>query len=142
MLIHPHIASQLAAQRQREMLAQASDHRLRRQLRAHRARFRAADDGARPQRSWRARARAVLRIRLSRPAIGRPASLSRREPAQRPAARPAHRITTADGTGETNVTTLGCSPDLGPAVRRGRRAGAGARLAGHRPARRPGPQLP
>jgi hypothetical protein len=34
MLNHPHIASQLARQRQREMVAQASQGRLRRQLRA------------------------------------------------------------------------------------------------------------
>jgi hypothetical protein len=74
MLIHPHIASQLAAQRQHEMLAQASEHRLRRQLRAHPARHRAADTAAWPQRSWRARARAVLHIPLSGPAIRRPAS--------------------------------------------------------------------
>jgi hypothetical protein len=65
MLTHPHIASQLAAQRQREMLAQASEQRLRRQLRAH---------PDRPQRSWRARAAAVLRSLVSRPAIRRPAS--------------------------------------------------------------------
>jgi hypothetical protein len=52
MLTHPHIASQLAAQRQHEMLAQASDHRLRRQLRAHPARHGTADTAARPQRSW------------------------------------------------------------------------------------------
>jgi hypothetical protein len=74
MLTHPYIASQLAAQRQHQMLAQASEHRLRRQLRAHPARHRAADTAARLQRSWRARARAVLRIPISRPAIRRPAS--------------------------------------------------------------------
>jgi hypothetical protein len=74
MLIHSHIASQLAAQRQREILAQASERRLRRQLRAHPARHGAAATAARPQRSWRARARAVLRIPVSRPAIRRPAS--------------------------------------------------------------------
>jgi hypothetical protein len=74
MLIHPHIASQLAAQRQHEMRAQASEHRLRRQLRAHPARHPTADTTARPHRSWRARARAVLRIPISRPAIRKPAS--------------------------------------------------------------------
>jgi hypothetical protein len=74
MLTHPHIASQLAAQRQHEMLAQASEHRLRRQLRAHPARLRAAGTAARPHRGWRARVRAVLRIPVSRPAIRRPAS--------------------------------------------------------------------
>jgi hypothetical protein len=74
MLIHPHIATQLATQRQREMLAQASEHRLRRQLRAQAAWPPAADAAARPYRSWRARARAALRIPISRPAIRRPAS--------------------------------------------------------------------
>jgi hypothetical protein len=74
MFTHPHIASQLAAQRQREMLAQASGHRLRRQLRADPARHPAVDTAARPHRSWQARARAVLRILVSRPVIRRPAS--------------------------------------------------------------------
>lgn len=74
MLIHPHIARQLAAQRQREMLAQASEHRLRRQLRAHPAQHGTASTAARPYRTWRAQARAVLRILISRPAIRRPAS--------------------------------------------------------------------
>jgi hypothetical protein len=39
MLTHPHIASQLAAQHQRDILAQASKQRLRRQLRAQAARL-------------------------------------------------------------------------------------------------------
>jgi hypothetical protein len=46
MLNHPHIASQLAQQRQREMVAQASQWRLRRQLRAQEARPCAADAAA------------------------------------------------------------------------------------------------
>jgi hypothetical protein len=71
MLIHPHIARQLAAQRQHEMLAQASEHRLRRQLRAHPAQHGTASTAAR---TWRPRARAVLRILISRQAIRRPAS--------------------------------------------------------------------
>jgi len=74
MLIHPYIASQLASQRQREMVAQASEHRLRRQLRAQSARLPAADTAARPHRSWRARAWAVLRIpSAARPFAGPPA---------------------------------------------------------------------
>jgi hypothetical protein len=74
MLIHPHIARQLAAQRQREMLTQASEHRLRRQLRAHPAQHGTAGTAARPYRSWWAQARAVLRIPISRRALRRPAS--------------------------------------------------------------------
>ena len=73
MLIHPHIARQLAAQRQREMLAQASEQRLRRQLRAHPARPGAASTAARPYRTWRVRARTVLRVLIHRPALRRPA---------------------------------------------------------------------
>jgi hypothetical protein len=74
MLTHPHIACQLAAQRQREMLAQASDHRLRRQLRAHPARLPVGGTAARPPRGWWVPARAVVRILIGRPAIRRPAS--------------------------------------------------------------------
>ena len=73
MLTHPHIASQLAAQRQRDMLAQASQWRLRRQLRAQPARRLAADTTARPYRSWWARARAVLAALVHRPAFRRSA---------------------------------------------------------------------
>ena len=73
MLNHPHIASQLARQRQREMVAQASQGRLRRQLRAQAARPCATDDAARLYRSWRLRARAVLRALAQRPAFRRPA---------------------------------------------------------------------
>jgi hypothetical protein len=73
MLTHPYIASQLAQQRQREMLAQASQLRLRRQLRAQTIRPRAAGTTARSYRSWRARARAVLRTHTHRPALRRPA---------------------------------------------------------------------
>ena len=73
MLNHPHIASQLAALRQRELLAQASQQRLRRQLRAQPARPAAAGTTARPCRSWRVRARTVLRALAHRPALRRPA---------------------------------------------------------------------
>jgi len=72
MLNHPHIASQLAAQRQRDFLAQASQQRLRRQLRAHAAQP-AVNTTARPYRSWRARARAVLVALTHRPGFRRPA---------------------------------------------------------------------
>jgi hypothetical protein len=61
MFTPPHIASQLAAQRQREMLAQAHEPRLRRQLRADAARHPAADTTARPYRS-RGRARRYLAV--------------------------------------------------------------------------------
>jgi hypothetical protein len=73
MLNHPHIASQLAAQRQRDMLAQASQRRLRRQLRAQPARPPAVGTTARPCRSWRVRAQTVLRALAHRPALRRPA---------------------------------------------------------------------
>ena len=73
MLNHPHIASQLTAQRQRELLAHASQQRLRRQLRAHPARPPAAGTTARPCRSWRVRAQTVLRALTHRPALHRPA---------------------------------------------------------------------
>ena len=73
MLNHPHIASQLAAQRQREMLAQGSQQRLRRQLRAQPAGPSAAGTSARPCRSWRVRAQIVLRALAHRPALRRPA---------------------------------------------------------------------
>jgi hypothetical protein len=73
MLNHPHIARELAAQRQRDMLAQASQWRLRRQLRAQPARRPAADTTARHYRSWRTRARAVLATLTHRPAFRRPA---------------------------------------------------------------------
>jgi hypothetical protein len=73
MFTHPHIASQLAQQRQRELLVQASQWRLRRQLRAESCRLAAAATVARPQRSWRLRARAVLRALADRPIIRRPA---------------------------------------------------------------------
>jgi hypothetical protein len=69
MLNHPHIASQLAQQRQREMVAQASQWRLRRQLRVQAARTRAA----RPYGSWRVRARAIWRVLAPHPAFRRPA---------------------------------------------------------------------
>jgi len=73
MFTHPHLASLLAQQREREMLAQASQWRLRHQLRAQPARRSAADTTARPYRSWRARARAVLVTLAHRPAFRRPA---------------------------------------------------------------------
>jgi hypothetical protein len=74
MLNHPHIASQLAAQHQRDMLAQASQWRVRRQLRAHAAQpHAAAGTTARPYRSWPARASAMLRALAHRPALRRPA---------------------------------------------------------------------
>jgi hypothetical protein len=73
MLNHPHIARQIAQQRQREMVAQASQWRLRRQLRAQAARPGAADAAAGQYRSWRLRARAVLRALTQRPAFRRPA---------------------------------------------------------------------
>jgi hypothetical protein len=73
MLNHPDIARQLAQQRQREMVAQASQWRLRRQLRAQAARPSAADAAARPDQSWRVRARAVLRSLAHGPAFRRPA---------------------------------------------------------------------
>jgi hypothetical protein len=70
MLNHPHIASQLDQQRQREMAAQASRWRLRRQLRAEATRLRAADAAARPNPTWQIRVRAVLRaLAFRRPAI-------------------------------------------------------------------------
>lgn len=72
MLTHPHIASQLAAQHQRDMLAQASKQRLRRQLRAQTTRLPATATD-RPYRSWRVRARTVLRTLAHRPAMRRPA---------------------------------------------------------------------
>ena len=72
MLNHPHIASQLAAQRQRELLAHASQQRLRRQLRAQPARPPAAGTTARPCRGWRVRARTVLRALAHRPALRGP----------------------------------------------------------------------
>ena len=70
---HPYIARQLAQQRQRERVAQASHWRLRRQLRAQAARPRAADAAARQYRSWRLQARSVLRALVQRPAFRRPA---------------------------------------------------------------------
>jgi hypothetical protein len=73
MLNHPHIARQLAQQRQREMVEQASQWRLRRLLRAQAARPCAADAAARQCRSWQMRARAVLRALTQRPAFRRPA---------------------------------------------------------------------
>ena len=73
MLNHPHIARQLAQQRQREMVAQASQWRLRRQLRAQAIRPYAADAAARPYPNWQMRARAVLRALAHRPAFRRPA---------------------------------------------------------------------
>jgi hypothetical protein len=71
MLNHPHIARQLAQQRQREMLAQASHWRLRRQLRAQAARPCAEGAAARPYRSWRVQARTVLRALALRTAFRR-----------------------------------------------------------------------
>ena len=71
MLIHPYIASQLAAQHQCDILAQASKQRLRRQLRAQAARFPATATD-RPYRSWRVRARTVLRTLAHRPAMRLP----------------------------------------------------------------------
>ena len=73
MLNHPHIARQLAQQRQREMAAQASHWRLCRQLRAEATRPHAADAVARPYPSWPMRACAVLRALAVRPAFRRPA---------------------------------------------------------------------
>jgi hypothetical protein len=73
MLNHPHIASQLAAQHQREMLAHASQQRLRRQLRAQPAQPPAAGTTAQPCRSWQVRAQTVLRALVHRPAFRRPA---------------------------------------------------------------------
>lgn len=73
MLNHPHIARELADQRQRDMLAQASHWRLRRQLRAQPARRSAADTTARPYRSWWARVQAVLVTLAHRPTFRRPA---------------------------------------------------------------------
>ncbi|HEY7144069.1 MAG TPA: hypothetical protein VH637_07465 [Streptosporangiaceae bacterium] len=73
MFNQPHIARQIAQQRQREMAAQASQWRLRRRLRAEATRPRAADAAARPNPSWQRRARAVLRALAQRPAFRRPA---------------------------------------------------------------------
>jgi hypothetical protein len=73
MLNHPHIASQLDKQRQREMAAQASHSRLRRQLRAETTQSRAAEAAARPHPSWQKRARTVLRALAARLAFRRPA---------------------------------------------------------------------
>ena len=73
MLNHPYIARQLAQQRQAEMAAQASQWRLRRQLRANAVRPSAADAVAGPYPSWQMRARAVLRALAQRPAFLRPA---------------------------------------------------------------------
>jgi hypothetical protein len=73
MFNHPHIAHQIAQQRQREMVAQASQWRLRRQFRAEATRPCAADAPARPYPSWQRRARTVLRALAQRPAFRRPA---------------------------------------------------------------------
>ncbi len=73
MFNHPHIASQLAAQRQRDMRAHASQWRLRRQSRTQPARPPAAGTAARRYRSWRVRAQTVLRAFAHRPAFRRPA---------------------------------------------------------------------
>jgi len=73
MFTPPHIAGQLAAQHQSDMLAHASQQRLRRQLRAQPARRPAAGTTARPCRSWRVRAQTVLRALTHRPALRRPA---------------------------------------------------------------------
>jgi hypothetical protein len=73
MLNPPHLASKLVQQHQREMLAHASQWRLRRQLRAHAAQRPAADAAAWQRRSWRVRAQTVLRTLVYRPAFHRPA---------------------------------------------------------------------
>lgn len=73
MLNHPHIARQLAEQRQREMVEQASQWRLRRQLHARAIRPYAADAAARPYPSWQMRAWAALRALAHSPASRRPA---------------------------------------------------------------------
>jgi hypothetical protein len=76
MLNPPHLASKLAQQHQREMLAHASQWRQRRQLRqlrAHAALRPAADAAAWPYRNWRVRAQTVLRTLAHRPAFHRPA---------------------------------------------------------------------
>jgi hypothetical protein len=73
MFTPPHIASQLAAQRQREMQVQAHERRLRRQFRAQPGRRPVAATTARPCHSWRARAQAVLHALAHRPAMRRPA---------------------------------------------------------------------
>jgi hypothetical protein len=72
MLTHPHIASQLAAQHQRDILVQASKQRLRRQLRAQAARLPATATD-RSYQSWRVRARTVLRRLAHRLTMRRPA---------------------------------------------------------------------
>jgi hypothetical protein len=64
MYMHPYTASQVARERQRDMLAQADHHRLARQLRQH---ARASQDARATEHRLRRALRATLRLR---PAVG------------------------------------------------------------------------